>query len=150
MRKIVIATVAAALATSPVYAQSFTFEVEFSEPEFVGGLGEEGRYGRGGTMSGPYRTSLADGSTANGNVDCVGMDQPDGSLFQVHLACQATDSDGSEASLIWGCNRIAKDAGMTCVGGIESKSGPQKGARGNVTMHLKEGTSVGTGQWFEM
>ena len=102
-------------------------------------------------MSGTYSTSFSDGTTATGKVSCVGMDQPANALFKVHLACDAKDDGDAEgmASIIYGCNYLPDDRGLSCVGGMKAKGGEQDGAIGTVTLHLKEGTSVGTGQWLE-
>ena len=150
MKKAIATVIATAFLVTSAQAVTFSYTVDFSEPVFVGGMGEDGRQGRGGTMTGRYSTSFSDGTSAEGEVTCVGMDQPDNSLFDVHLACDAKD-DGDEegvASIIYGCNYMPGDAGLGCVGGMQAKGGEQDGARGNLTLHLKEGTSVGTGQWF--
>lgn len=154
MRKFVTAALAATglLASAGVSAQSFTYEVDIAPPTFVGGLGPDGSYGRGGTTGGPYTTTLANGDTATGTLTCVGMDQPPStSLFAVHLACDAVATDGStRTSVLYGCNPIGEDDGpLSCVGGIEGKTGPNAGRRGSVTLHLRGENSVGTGQWYE-
>ena len=150
MKKLFAATaLATAMVASPAAAQTFTYEVQFGEPDMIGGMGAEGRDGRSAIMSGPYTTSSADGSKVSGTIRCVGMDQPDNGLFDAHLSCTATRTDGSQSSLIYGCNSLGEDRGFSCVGGMEGKSGSLTGRRGVLTMHLRRGTSVGTGQFIE-
>ncbi len=149
MKKLVLAATAATLITTPAQAETFTYEIQFSEPQFVGGMGKEGRDGRSGTTSGPFVSTASSGETVSGTVNCVGMDQPDNGLFDVHLSCTATRTDGTKSSLIYGCNNMGENKGLGCVGGIEGRSGVLQGRRGSMTLHFKEGTSVGTGQWYE-
>ncbi|UOR15310.1 hypothetical protein [Qipengyuania aquimaris] len=146
---IALTAAAAAVLAAPAAAENFTYEIRFGEPSFVGGMGEEGRDGRSGTMSGPFTSTSASGASVSGNVTCIGMDQPDNSLFDVHFSCTATRSDGTNTSLIYGCNWLGEDMGLSCVGGAEGRDGTTEGRRGVLTMHLKEGVSTGTGQWIE-
>lgn len=147
--KIAATLLAAAFVTAPAAAETFTYEVQFSEPSFVGGMGDEGRDGRSGTMSGPFTSVSSTGGSVSGNVMCIGMDQPDNGMFDVHFSCTATRTDGAKSSLVYGCNWLGEDRGLSCVGGMEGREGAVKGRRGVLTMHLKDGTSIGTGQWLE-
>ena len=149
MKKYVLTALVVGSVAATAQAETFTYEVEFSDPAFVGGLGEGGRYGRGGTMDGNYTTTFSDGRVEKGKADCVGMDQPPGSMFEVHIACTASETSGNRAHIIYGCNSLGENKGYSCVGGIEATAGAQKGARGTLTMHLRRGVSVGTGQWYE-
>lgn len=149
MKKWIATALAATMLASGAQAENFTYEVTFGEPDFVGGMGENGMSGRSGIMTGTYRTSLANGTSITGSIRCIGMDQPPNALFDVHFSCEAARSGGPQSSLIYGCNTVPNDGGFSCVGGIEGKTGELEGRRGLVTMHLKRGTSVGTGQWLE-
>ena len=75
MKSILAATtIAAALMASPAAAQPFTYSVEFSQPDLIGGMGEDGRNGRSATMSGPFTSTGPDGGSVSGNVECIAMD----------------------------------------------------------------------------
>lgn len=151
MKKLIIAAVATAMMAGTAQAETFTYNVQFEEPTFYGGMGEDGRDGRSGIMSGAYTTVTASGETASGSITCTGMDQPDNGLFDFHLSCTATRADGeSKSSLIYGCNSISEERGAACVGGLEGRAGTLKGMRGVATLHLgPQGASVGTGQWIQ-
>ncbi|WFL77535.1 hypothetical protein P7228_00285 [Altererythrobacter arenosus] len=151
MKKTIAAIMVATLFASAAQAETFTYNVQFEEPTFYGGMGEEGRDGRSGVMNGAYTTVTASGETASGSITCAGMDQPDNGLFDFHLSCTATRADGeSKSSLIYGCNSLPEGRGASCVGGLEGRAGTLKGMRGVITMHLgAKGASVGTGQWIE-
>jgi hypothetical protein len=155
MKKIAITTIgAAALAFSgAASAQSFTFDVVWEPVESVGGISgpnNSTRYG-GGSVIGTYTTTFADGTTSEGSARCVGMRQPHGSIFAIHLACTTTEAEGS-ASLIYGCNFLGEPGPETplgCVGTIEGKDGPFAGRWGALTMEWYSATgSRGTGQWY--
>lgn len=133
-------------------AQSFTYEVTWEPVENVGGMmGPNGMQYGGGMVKGTYVTSVSDGTTATGTVQCVGMDQPDGGIFAIHLACTTKEAAGT-GSLVYGCNYLGKpgpETALGCVGGVESKEGPMKGRRGGLTMEWYSAEkSRGTGQWY--
>ncbi|WP_336986511.1 hypothetical protein [Altererythrobacter aquiaggeris] len=132
--------------------QSFTYNVVWEPVESIGGMtGTDGPQYGGGVVKGAYQTKFSDGSEQAGTVRCVGMDQPDGGIFTIHLACTTSDSGGT-TSLVYGCNYLGEagpDTALGCVGGIESKSGDQSGRRGGLTMEWYSPTqSRGTGQWY--
>lgn len=154
MRKLALPLVvgAAMLAGSAAHAQSFTYDVEWQPVESIGGLtGLDGPQYRGGVVEGTYATTNSDGTTDSGNVKCVGMDQPDGGIFDFHLTCSFTGQDGG-GSIVYGCNFQGKpgpDTPVGCIGGFEATSGELKGRRGNITMDwYAETKSSGTGQWY--
>ena len=114
--------------------------------------GPDGQRGGGGAVvDGAYTTTYADGSVQRGKVRCVGMQQPDNSLFPIHMSCTATDPSGA-ASLIYGCNYLGEPGPETplgCVGGLQGKTGETAGRRGSLTMEWYSQTeSRGTGQWY--
>lgn len=133
-------------------AQSFTFDVVWQPVESVGGMsGPDGvRYG-GGAVSGTYTTVFADGTKTTGSARCVGMGQPHGSVFAIHLACTTTEG-AAKASVVYGCNYLGKPGPETplgCTGGIEGKTGEYVGRRGGLTMEWYSETGArGTGQWY--
>jgi len=137
---------------TPAMAQSFTFDVTWEPVQAVGGMSApEGPRGGGGTVKGTYVTKLDDGTVSNGTVNCVGLDQPDNSLFAIHMACNSKDTQGSYA-VVWGCNFLGKrgpETALGCVGGLEAKDGEAKGQRGVMTMNWYAAEkSKGTGQWY--
>jgi hypothetical protein len=154
MKKFAVAAFGAALLAmgGGVSAQSFTFEVVWTPVENVGGMtGPEGSQYGGGAVSGTYTTTYADGTKTTGSARCVGMSQPHGSIFAIHMACTTTEAGGS-ASVVYGCNYIGEPGPETplgCVGGIEGKAGEYAARRGALTMEwYSETGSRGTGQWY--
>ncbi len=154
MRK---STFIAAAATSLLFAgaataQSFTYDVVWEPVESVGGMtGPNGTSGGAGVVNGTYKTTFDDGSVQEGKVRCVGMQQPDNGLFDIHLSCTSSDNTGS-ASLIYGCNYLGEpgpDTPLGCVGGLQGKSGDAEGRRGSLTMEwYSDANARGTGQWY--
>lgn len=146
---------AALFCASAAQAENFTYEVTWGDVNMVGGIGADGRWGRGGTVSGTYVTTLADGSAINGTISCVGLDQaPSESVFALTLACDATREGTSEATAIaYGCNYLGEpgpDTGLGCVGGIRYAEGDAAPRLGSVTMHWYSSSGArGTGQWYE-
>ncbi|MEE4153605.1 MAG: hypothetical protein V2I27_05555 [Erythrobacter sp.] len=138
--------------SAPALAQSFTYDVTWQPVERVGGITVPGgmEYA-GGSVKGTYSTTFDDGNVVKGTVSCVGLDQPAGSLFDVHLSCTATDPQGTY-SLAHGCNWMGEPGPQTplgCVGAMEGKAGEAKGQRGALTMHwYSSEKSKGTGQWY--
>lgn len=139
---------------SPASAQSFTYEITWQPVERVGGLmGPDGpRYG-GGSAEGTYVTTVEDGSTRTGTISCVGVGQPDGGIFEIHIACTATSSEGPKTSIAYGCNYVGEPGPETplgCVAGIQSKTEDGSYANGSATMYWYSATSAkGTGQWYD-
>lgn len=133
-------------------AQSFTFDVVWQPVESVGGMSGPGgtQYGAG-TVNGSYTTTYADGTVTTGTARCVGMDQPDGGIFDIHLACTTSEAQGS-ASVVYGCNFLGErgpETPLACVGGLEGKEGAYGGRRGGLTMEwYAPDKSRGTGQWY--
>lgn len=144
--------VAACGVSTPAMAQSFTLDITWQPVDPVGGITTpEGPRGGGGTVKGTYVAKLDNGTMADGTVYCVGLDQPDNSMFAIHMSCNSKDPQGSYASS-WGCNYLGKrgpETALGCVGAVEVKSGEAKGQRGVMTMHwFAETKAKGTGQWY--
>jgi hypothetical protein len=149
---IIVAGTLSILLTGNAMAQSFTYDVVWQPVENIGGMtGPDGMQGAAGVVSGSYTTTYQDGSVQKGNVRCVGMDQPDNGLFDLHMSCTAKDSSG-EASLVYGCNWLGDPGPETplgCVGGLQGKTGETAGRNGSLTMEWYSTTqSRGTGQWY--
>jgi hypothetical protein len=154
MKKAVFSIIIAAALTcgSGAYAQSFTFDVVWKPVDVVGSMaGPDGSQYGGGAVSGTYTTTLADGTKTSGSARCVGMNQPHGGIFAIHLACTTTEGTDT-ASAVYGCNYIGKpgpDTPLGCVGALEAKTGPNKGRTGALTMEWYSDTGArGTGQWY--
>lgn len=143
----------ALLVGGTAHAQTFVYEVTWEPVESIGGLttGPGGRRYGGGVVEGTYTTTNEDGSTVTGTVKCVGMDQPDGGVFAIHLTCDYSDQSGG-GSIVYGCNFQGEPGPNTplgCIGGFEAKSGEFSGRAGNLTMDWYSASqSSGTGQWY--
>lgn len=152
IKAIIAASAISTLFTGAAIAQSFTYDVVWQPVESIGGMmGPDGMQGAAGVVNGSYTTTYADGSVQKGAVRCVGMDQPDNGLFDLHLSCTAKDTSG-EAALIYGCNWMGDPGPQTplgCVGALQGKTGEEKGRNGSLTMEWYSTTaSRGTGQWY--
>lgn len=148
---LIIGSMSFVLGTSAM-AQSFTYDVVWQPAETVGGIsGPDGPQGMAGSIKGSYTTKYEDGSAEKGEVSCVGMDQPDNGLFDIHMSCTATDPTGT-SSLLYGCNFLGQpgpDTPLGCVGGFEGKTGETAGRRGGLTMNWYSDTQArGTGQFY--
>jgi hypothetical protein len=146
------AVILSAFIATPAAAQSFTHETTWEPVESVGGLtGPEGRQYGGGSVKGTYVTTMDDGTVTKGTVRCVGLGQPDGGIFAIHLSCTAKD-DQASYMLAYGCNYVGKpgpDTPLGCIGGMEGKGGPTDKMRGSVTMFwYADLKAKGTGQWY--
>lgn len=145
---------AALLSASAANAENFTYEITWGDVNMVGGIGPDGSWGQGGTVDGTYVTTRADGSTVNGAVTCVGMDQPPSAgVFALTLACTASDGSVDPTTIAYGCNYLGEpgpDTALGCVGGIRTVNGLGVVILGSVTMHWNSATTAhGTGQWYE-
>lgn len=143
----------AMFAAAPAAAQTFVFDVDWGPVESFPGLdGPDGAQYSGGSVSGSYSVTNADGSEDSGTVSCVGTRQPSGGIFAIHLSCKATSSNGSMSSFVYGCNYLGEPGPGTpisCVGGIQGRTGEVAGWRGALTMHWYSAEkATGTGQWF--
>lgn len=146
-----LATAFAALAiTAPANAQQFTYEIDWGEVDMTGGVGPD-RSAAAGVVEGTYVSIYSDGRTVNGTIRCVGMDQPDASTFDMHMACDATSETGQTA-IAYGCDwRGEGHTGpLACVGYIEGRAGGIEGRAGLLTLDWHaERAATGTGQWFQ-
>ncbi len=154
MKKLTVGVLATAslLTAGAAHAQSFTYDVVWEPVESIGGLvGPNGPQYQGGVVEGKYTTTYADGTVSTGDVKCVGVDQPDGGIFAIHLACTTTEEAG-KASLAYGCNFIGEpgpDTPLSCVGALQGKEGAFAGRNGNLTMEwYTDANARGTGAWF--
>lgn len=143
---------AAMLAGTTAHAQSFTYETDWQPVESIGGYTTpDGPEYQGGLVEGTYKTTYEDGSVDAGTVKCVGMDQPEGGVFEIHMTCNFGGESGT-GTIVYGCTfQGPRGPGvpLSCIGAFEATSGEQKGRRGNITMdwYTAEKAS-GTGQWF--
>lgn len=155
MRKLALPLVlgAAMLAGGTAHAQTFVYDVTWGPVESIGGVddGEGQRNYGGGSVEGTYTATYADGTERSGSLKCVGMDQPDGGIFAIHMTCNATSGE-TKSTLVYGCNFLGPrgpETPLGCVGGIQGHGGAVEGRRGGVTMEwYSETQSRGTGQWY--
>ncbi len=154
MKRLTVAMASAALVlgATTANAQSFTYDITWNPVESVGGMmSPDGPRGGGGIVEGSYTTAYSDGTTSTGTVKCVGLQQPEGGLFAIHMSCSINDENGN-SSAVYGCNYLGKpgpDTALGCVGGLQGKDGESAGRNGSLTMHWYSASkSTGTGQWY--
>ncbi|QUL37571.1 hypothetical protein [Erythrobacter sp. JK5] len=154
MKRLVLSVASATMIIGavPAHAQSFTYDITWQPVESVGGIdGMDGPQYQGGSVNGTWTTTYEDGSKDSGTLRCVGMDQPDGGVFAIHLTCNIKGSEGTATS-VYGCNFLGPrgpDTPLGCVGGLQGREGPFADRRGGLTMEWYSDTkSRGTGQWY--
>ncbi|WP_340586585.1 hypothetical protein [Erythrobacter alti] len=143
------AAFAALLIAAPAQAQQFTYEVTWGDVEMTGGVGPE-RSSAAGVVDGNFTANYEDGRTVEGSMHCVGMDQPSGSMFDMHMSCEATSETGT-TSIVYGCDWRGEGTNgpLACVGYMEGR-GDIEGRAGLLTLDWhSQNASSGTGQWFE-
>lgn len=126
----------------------YEFEGTMSDIMVTGGVGDES-YGASWTET----LTIGGGVTVIGK--CVGMDQPESSLFDRHFTCsQQTEDGSSKGAVLFGCN-VMNDEGseMSCYGYFEGKEGAVEGNSAMETAYYwfgSDGTGkiVGSGQWI--
>lgn len=130
-------------------AETFTFQTEASNQVGVGNDGTRSVPYFAGYVVGTSQTTFADGTKRAGNYTCVSMSQtPTDKLFDVHMLCDVTDSQGSYSAAL-GCTVIdAATTNWSCIGGLYGNTGAYEGRRGSVTNHSVAGAATGTGQWY--
>ncbi len=130
-------------------ADTFTFQSKVTNQVGVGNDGTGSVPYSGGYFVGTSQTAFADGSKTAGNYTCVSMSQPPtDKLFDIHMLCDVTDSQGSYSATL-GCTVIdAATTNWSCVGGLYGNTGAYKGRRGTITNHSVGDATTGTGQWY--
>ena len=130
-------------------ADTFTFTSQSNNEVNVGNDGTGSVPYFGGYFVGTSQTALADGTNIAGNYTCVSMSQPPtDKLFDVHMLCDVTDSQGSY-SATFGCTIIdAATNNWSCIGGLSGESGAYEGRFGTLTNHSIGNAATGTGQWY--
>lgn len=109
----------------------------------VGGLGPKGERYLSASWTENLTMKLADGSSITVTQQCVGMGQPDGSLFDRHVSCNGQSGESS-GSAIYGCNIETDDGNeMSCVGYFQGKTGEVKDHVALETAYYKFGAESG-------
>ncbi|MEP0190498.1 MAG: hypothetical protein ABJP70_07745 [Erythrobacter sp.] len=145
----VTALTGASSALAQPSADTFTFTSQASSNVTVGSDGTGLNPYSGSYLTGTSETAFANGTNTAGNYTCVSMTQPPtDSLFDAHMLCDVTDSQGSY-SVTFGCTIIdAATVNWSCIGGLYGKSGAYEGRRGTLTNHTVGDAATGTGQWY--
>ena len=127
----------------------FEYEGALSDMAIVGGVGGE-VFGASWTETLNINVG---GNMITVTSKCMGMDQPEGSMFDRHFTCTQSAGESSGA-VIFGCN-VENEEGneMSCYGYFEGKTG---NVEGNNAMHTAyywfmpdgSGKVVGSGQWM--
>lgn len=130
-------------------ADTFTFQTLDSNTVTVGSDGTGRNPYSGSYLTGTSEAAFANGTNIAGNYTCVSMTQPPTDrLFDAHMLCDVTDSQGSY-SVTLGCTIIdAATVNWSCVGGLYGKSGAYAGRGGTLTNHSVGDAATGTGQWY--
>ena len=152
----VIAALAMIGATAPTTASAqaagstFTFTSTSNAPTMLGGNGKNGVPYSGQHWTGSSTGKTSTGATTKTSFSCVMMTQPPtDSLFQAHMLCDITASDGGYSATM-GCQFIDVAKGeASCIGGLFGTSGAYAGRRGSITNHGVGSASSGTGQWYK-
>jgi hypothetical protein len=147
---LILSTLAIVLSAGTAYAEGFTYVSTATTTKTVGGIGPTGTDYMGGYAEGTSKVVREDGTKLKASYVCVSTGQPGNSkIFDVHMACDITAEDGT-FSMVAGCQIMNEDGGeMSCVGGMQGKTGAYEGRSGNLSQHAKDGTSKGSGQWFD-
>ena len=130
----------------------FSFTGSIEGAMIVGGVGGE-------VFGGAWSETLSIGVGENAvtvTSKCIGMDQPDNSLFDRHFTCSQETTDGeSKGAVLYGCN-VENEQGneMSCYGYFEGKEGGVKDRVALETAYywfLPDGSGkvVGGGQWIK-
>lgn len=143
------ALIAAGVAHAQPAADTFVFASKSSSRVLLGSDGTGPNPYSGAYLTGTTKATMADGSTRTANYTCISMTQPpSGKIFDLHMLCDATDSDGTY-SAVMGCTIIdAATANFSCIGGLYGKTGAYKGRGGTLTNHAIGDSATGTGQWY--
>ena len=150
-----LAFAGAALADDHVEAPSNSYIISgtMSDTKLVGGLGENGDPYLSASWNETLTITGPDGTVrANLTSSCVGMGQPDGDLFDRHVACTHDNGQGSAGGVIMGCSN---DGGgeMSCMGRFAGREGNVKGDGALMVVHYQwtsddGGTVNGSGYWL--
>ena len=142
--------------STPLQAQDdgwptyFNMTGTVSDSMFVGGIGNE-VYGAAWKET----LTVTDENGSNElSAQCIGMDQPENSLYDRHFTCTLTDNAGASGGIVYGCN-VENEAGdeMSCYGYFEGKTGAVEGRRAMHTAYywfMDDGTGKFqvAGQWM--
>ena len=146
-----LAVVAALTIPGAAHAEDFTIDADWGELKMTGGIGPDGTVGQAGERDATYVATYDDGRSVNGSMHCIGMNQPSGALFPLHMSCDA-ESQSGQISLALGCiwrGEPGPGAGLSCVGFMTGKGGPMAGRGGMMTMNWTGPNKThGTGQWW--
>ena len=131
---------------------TYIIEGTMSDTNLVSGLGEDNNY-----LSASWNEKLTikqiDGSVlVELTSQCVGMGQPDGDLFDRHVACTHDNGNGSTGAVIMGCGNHGGGE-MSCMGRFNGKEGNVKGEWAMMVVHYEwtsddGGTVKGSGYWL--
>ena len=144
----VISGVAALCISTFASAESFSFTSTSEPTSGISVALPDGRTVGIGSNKGVSAITWASGATTENSFVCSTATQPESELFASTGVCEITDTDGSQGSIIFGCNPINEDGTETnCVGGLVGKSGIYEGRRGTIGWHGKVATSAGAGHW---
>jgi hypothetical protein len=127
----------------------FTFESTSEAPVSVGGISPTGaRYG-GNYLTGTSKAKYENGKMTTSKYTCISMTQPPtDAIFKVHMMCDV-DEAGNTFTAVMGCQFLKADGSeMSCIGGMQGKTGAYKGRSGSMTNHSTGSKASGTGQWF--
>lgn len=151
----VTAALTTASAASAQEMMTWTAESKVTDVKVVGGIGPKADTFRSASWNQTTSASSSTGTTTTITTSCVGMDQPVGSLYDRHLTCNSSTSDGATGSSIMGCMKENESGSeMSCSGYFQGKTGNVKDHAALVTEYYRftEGSTTGgsrsTGHWI--
>jgi hypothetical protein len=129
--------------------KKFTFESARVTPVTVGGISPTGAPYGGNYLTGTSKAKYENGKMTTSKYTCISMTQPpNDSIFKAHMMCDVVEADGT-FTVVMGCQFLKADGSdMSCLGGMQGKTGVYKGRNGSMTNHSTGSKASGTGQWF--
>lgn len=141
---IALALTAALTMTSAANAQDGprvdTMTGMLADVKIVGGIGPKAEEYLSASWTEKLSLALANGNNIAVTQTCVGMGQPERSLFDRHVTCNAQSGESS-GSVIFGCNVETDDRNeMSYMGFFQGKIGNVKDHAALETAYYKFGT----------
>ncbi len=126
-----------------------------SDVKIIGGIGPKQTAYQSASWTETLSIKQPSGRTVRVTNTCIGMGQPEGSLFDRHVACDGKSGEASGSSIM-GCNIETENGNeMSCTGYFQGKTGDIKDHASLETAYYKfdteggGGTVQGTAHWIK-